>query len=155
MQNSIVLKDARSKINASWKLILLILSTALLKSSQRRDHALSTAGPTNNGAPNKTVSSTSTRWNERRVPLWTLNPRWVISSHLDVFKIRPSSSHSFMILFETSSATTFSGPPNDKSSKKPRLKLASRDWSNGWIVLQKSSGPSGSPCWGPSWENTK
>ena len=45
------LKDARSKIGASWELMFLILSTALLKSSHRKDQALSRAGPKNNGAP--------------------------------------------------------------------------------------------------------
>ena len=36
------LKDARSKIGVSWELMFLILSTALLKSSHRKDQALST-----------------------------------------------------------------------------------------------------------------
>jgi len=52
------------------------------------------------------VSSISTRWNERGVLPWTLKPWWMISSHLDVFKIRPRSSPSLVIL-ETPSAIRF------------------------------------------------
>jgi len=42
--------------------------------------------------------------------LYTLEPQWVNRSHLDMLQIRPGSN-AFLMIFETSFATTLSGQP--------------------------------------------
>jgi len=48
-------KDDLNKINASWELTASSLSTALARSAQRSDHALSNTGPGNRGAPRSVI----------------------------------------------------------------------------------------------------
>jgi len=50
------LKDDLNKINASWELTASSMSTALARSAQLSDHALSSTGPGNRGAPRSVAS---------------------------------------------------------------------------------------------------
>ena len=56
---------------------------------------------------------------------------------------------------ETSLVTTSAGPPSVKSSRKPRVKTESMELSKGCTKLQNNIGPTGSPCCGPTRDETR
>src|SRR6267154_5592628 len=76
-----------------------------------------------------------------------------MSSHFSMFRVRPNCPPSITIR-RASSATDDWSPANVRSSRYP---MASSDFSEtnrGCIVLQNKRGPRGSPCCGPSLDNS-
>ena len=78
------LKDDLNKINASWELTASSLSTALVRSAQRSDHALSSTGPGNRGAPRSVASLTLPLTNDSKQSSFTDRSWCAMSSHFDV-----------------------------------------------------------------------
>jgi len=83
------LKDDPSRINASCELILRNLCAAVARSSQHLFHAVSRAGPWNNGAPRREASSMSTRVKDRSRLSEMCCYLCIINSHFEVFRWRP------------------------------------------------------------------
>jgi len=147
-----VLKEARRRANAPWEEISLSFSFALDNSAQRSAQAPSKAAPGSRGAPRRAESSTATNENFWRSVSEVTVSGEASTSHLAVLRCRPSCWPPSMVWL-TSAATDCWAPPSVKSSKKPSVSADSRESNNDWIVLQKSKGPKGSPCWGPSWDS--
>jgi len=121
--------EARNKIKASWDPMFLSLSTALIKSSEAFDQASSRAGPTNNGAPNRLLSST---WRAHGGTNAMCRP--VCQSHdgksvqnLDEFSTRPIRSSTFLQYHSSLIAVTWSWP-----CPKPTYNVLVRGAGNGW-----------------------
>src|ERR1043165_8687127 len=105
------------------------------------------------GAPRRHASSGATGLNCCRVGCSIHSSDRVMISHFSRLSCSPIKPHSFSICL-TSSATTADAPPNDRSSRKPSVSVEDQFCRIGCNGRQNNSGPSGSPCWGPTCERS-
>jgi len=121
------------------------LPTAFVRSLQRSDQALSSAGLGKRRAPKIVISAIGTIGNDCSRLSFTVHAFSAINSHFDTSSVKPNSLPTSKTL-ETSLATVATGPPMVKSSKNPRFRLESSEDSKGCNVLQNSKGPMSHPA---------
>ena len=138
------LNEAVKRVRASCAPIEASLSVALVSWSHLFAQVRSNTVPGNRAAPRSSAFSEGICWKDSSVGSVTWQPGWAISSHLETLMFRPKSRPTSITVW-TSFATVPWELPRVTSSMYPKRRTEPSDSSSGWMVLQNSRGPSGSP----------